>query len=231
MEKTNENTTSYKQYDNECSNNDNDHNHSKSKNNIKNNSITSIVISGWPAVGKTTMASEIAKEFNLKLYNGGDILKMLARDKGYSVSRNDWWDTEEAKKFMADRKTDPNFDKHVDNKLVEIVKTENAVITSYTLPWLVDGPVKFWLKGSQLNRAKRMANRDNLSLEEAQNVVKLRDEENKAIYRRLYQFEFGQDLTVFDFSINTDLMCLDSLVKVSIGILKNIFTNNEAQAQ
>jgi CMP/dCMP kinase len=231
MEKTNENTTSYKQYDNECSNNDNDHNHSKSKNNIKNNSITSIVISGWPAVGKTTMASEIAKEFNLKLYNGGDILKMLARDKGYSVSRNDWWDTEEAKKFMADRKTDPNFDKHVDNKLVEIVKTENAVITSYTLPWLVEGPVKFWLKGSQLNRAKRMANRDNLSFEEAQNVVKLRDEENKAIYRRLYQFEFGQDLTVFDFSINTDLMCLDSLVKVSIGILKNIFTNNEAQAQ
>jgi cytidylate kinase len=229
MEKTNENTTSYKQDDNECtSNNDN---HSKSKNNIQNNSITSIVISGWPAVGKTTMASEIAKEFNLKLFNGGDILKMLARDKGYSVSRNDWWDTEEAKKFMADRKTDPNFDKQVDNKLVEIVKTEKAVITSYTLPWLVEGPVKFWLKGSQLNRAKRMANRDNLSLEEAQNVVKLRDEENKAIYRRLYQFEFGQDLTVFDFLINTDLMCLDSLVKVSIGIIKNIFTNNEAQSQ
>jgi CMP/dCMP kinase len=219
-----------------CYNNNNNNNISNSKNNNSNsknykinNVITSIVISGWPAVGKTTMASEIAKEFNFKLYNGGDILKMLARDKGYSVSRHDWWDTEEAKRFMADRKTDPNFDKQVDNKLVEIVKTEKAVITSYTLPWLVEGPVKFWLKGSQLNRAKRMANRDNLSLEEAQKVVKSRDEENKAIYRRLYQFEFGQDLTVFDFSINTDLMCLDSLVKVSIDILKNIIVNSESQ--
>src|SRR5918911_4052000 len=192
-----------------------DHNNNSNKNS---GIISSIVISGWPAVGKTTMASEIAREFNFKLYNGGDILKMLARDKGYSVSGNDWWDTEEAKKFMAERETDPNFDKQVDKKLVEIVKKENAVITSYTLPWLVDGPIKFWLKGSQLNRAKRMANRDNLSIEEAQTVVKLRDEENKAIYRRLYQFEFGQDLTVFDFLINTDLMCLDSLVKVSIGI-------------
>jgi CMP/dCMP kinase len=192
--------------------------------NENNNNTTSIVISGWPAVGKTTIASEIAKEFNFKLYNGGDILKMLAHDKGYSTSGNDWWDTQEAKKFMAERKTDPHFDKEVDKKLVEIVKTEKAVITSYTLPWLVEGPIKFWLKGSQLNRAKRMANRDNLSVAEAQKVIKMRDQQNKTIYRKLYGFNFGEDLTVFDFLINTDLICLDSLVKVSIGIIKNIIT-------
>jgi cytidylate kinase len=191
-------------------------------NNNNNNNIASIVISGWPAVGKTTIASEIAKEFNFKLYNGGDILKMLAHDKGYLTSGNDWWDTEEAKKFMTERKTDPHFDKEVDNKLVELVKTEKAVITSYTLPWLVEGPIKFWLKGSQLNRAKRMANRDNLSVAEAQKVIKIRDQQNKTIYRKLYGFNFGEDLTVFDFSINTDLMYLDSLVKVSIDIIKNI---------
>jgi CMP/dCMP kinase len=231
MEKGNENRPSNYD-DNNNGNKTNNTKHkkiSKSDNSNKKNLLSSIVISGWPAVGKTTMASEIAKEFNFKSYNGGDILKMLARDKGYSVSRNDWWDTEEAKRFMAERKTDPNFDRQVDKKLVEIVKTEKAVITSYTLPWLVEGPVKFWLKGSQLNRAKRMANRDNLPLEEAQKIVKIRDEENKAIYRRLYQFEFGQDLTVFDFSINTDLMCLDSLVTISIGILKNIIENTEAK--
>ncbi|MDQ6668745.1 MAG: AAA family ATPase, partial [Thermoproteota archaeon] len=38
----------------------------------------SIVISGWPAVGKTTVACELAKEFGLKIFNGGDILKKLA---------------------------------------------------------------------------------------------------------------------------------------------------------
>ena len=197
--------------------------------NGKNSFITSIVISGWPAVGKTTMASEIAREFKFKLYNGGDILKLLARDKGYSVSGNDWWDTEEAKKFMAERRIDPFFDKQVDKKLVEIVKKERAVITSYTLPWLVEGPIKFWLKGSQLNRAKRMANRDNLSVAEAEKVIKMRDEQNKTIYRKLYGFSFGQDLTVFDFLINTDLMCLESLVKVSIDILKNIIANSESK--
>ena len=204
-------------------------NNNNKDSNEQNAIINSIVISGWPAVGKTTMASEIAREFKFKLYNGGDILKMLARDKGYSVSGNDWWDTEEAKKFMAQRKTDPCFDKQVDKKLVEIVKTEKAVITSYTLPWLVEGPIKFWLKGSQLNRAKRMANRDNLSVEEAGKVIKTRDEQNKTIYRKLYGFNFGEDLTVFDFLINTDLMCLESLVKVSIGILKNIIANSQVK--
>lgn len=204
-------------------------NNNNKDSNEQNAIINSIVISGWPAVGKTTMASEIAREFKFKLYNGGDILKMLARDKGYSVSGNDWWDTEEAKKFMAQRKTDPCFDKQVDKKLVEIVKTEKAVITSYTIPWLVEGPIKFWLKGSQLNRAKRMANRDNLSIEEAEKVVKTRDEQNKTIYRKLYGFNFGEDLTVFDFLINTDLMCLESLVKVSIGILKNIIANSQVK--
>jgi CMP/dCMP kinase len=204
-------------------------NNNNKDSNEQNAIINSIVISGWPAVGKTTMASEIAREFKFKLYNGGDILKMLARDKGYSVSGNDWWDTEEAKKFMAQRKTDPCFDKQVDKKLVEIVKTEKAVITSYTLPWLVEGPIKFWLKGSQLNRAKRMANRDNLSIEEAEKVIKTRDEQNKTIYRKLYGFNFGEDLTVFDFLINTDLMCLESLVNVSIGILKNIIANSQVK--
>jgi cytidylate kinase len=40
----------------------------------------SIVISGWPAVGKTTMAIELAKEFSLKSYSGGDILKIIAEN-------------------------------------------------------------------------------------------------------------------------------------------------------
>jgi cytidylate kinase len=168
------------------------------------------------------MAAEIAKEFNFKLYNGGDILKMLARDRGFSVSGNEWWDTEEAKKFMAERKTNPYFDKEVDGKLAQIVRKERAVITSYTLPWLVEGPIKFWLKGSQLNRAKRMANRDKLTVAQAQEIIKMRDEENKIIYHKLYGFNFGEDLTVFDFLINTDLINLDSIVKISIEIIKNV---------
>jgi cytidylate kinase len=182
----------------------------------------SIVISGWPAVGKTTIAAELAKEFRLEIYNGGDILKMLAGEKGYSISGKDWWDTEDAKKFMIERKSNPYFDKEVDQRLVEIVEKGNAVITSYTLPWLVKDAIKFWLKGSQSNRAKRMAYRDNISFEDAKNIINLRDEDNTKIYRKTYGFNFGEDLSVFDFALNTDLISLDALIVISKNIVKHL---------
>jgi cytidylate kinase len=188
------------------------------------NKSFSIVISGWPAVGKTTIACKLAEEFGLVMYNGGDILKMLAEEKGYSTERDDWWDTTEAKKFMEERKTDSSFDKKVDKKLVEIVKKRGTVITSYTLPWLVLEDlatiIKFWLRGSPENRAKRMANRDDISFAEAKRIVKMRDDENKKIYYKLYGFRFGEDLTIFDYVLNTDRLSLDSLIEISKLIVR-----------
>ena len=189
------------------------------------NKLFSIVISGWPAVGKTTIACKLAEEFDIVMYNGGDILKMLAEeDKGYSVKRDDWWDTIEAKKFMEERNSDPSFDKKVDDKLIQKVKKGGAVITSYTLPWLVVDEsiiiIKLWLRGSQENRAKRMANRDGISFAEAERITKLRDEENKRIYYKLYGFRFGEDLTVFDYVLNTDRLSLDSLIEISKLIVR-----------
>ena len=189
----------------------------------------SIVISGWPAVGKTTIASELAKEFGLAHYNGGDILKMLAAERGYAAgseaAMTDWWDTPEAKKFMEERKRDPTFDKKVDALLGEILRAEGAIITSYTLPWLIgeqeENIIKIWLKGSRLNRAKRMANRDGISVQEAERIVQVRDEENIKIYKKLYGFDFGEDLTVFDYSLNTDRLGLDALVEISKLIVRH----------
>lgn len=183
----------------------------------------SIVVSGWPAVGKTTIAGELAREVGLFAYNGGDILKMLASEaKGYATDRDDWWDTDEAKKFMQERKSDPSFDRQVDKKLAEIVKKGGAVITSYTLPWLVadDSVIKLWLRGSQENRAKRMAKRDNIDISEAKSILMQRDEENKRIYYKLYGFRFGEDLTVFDYVLNTDKLSLESLIEVSKLIVR-----------
>lgn len=173
-------------------------------------------------MGKTTIAGKLAEEFSLIMYNGGDILKMLAAEKGYSTGRDDWWDTTEAKKFMHERKLDPSFDKKVDKRLSEIVRKGGAVITSYTLPWLVkeESVIKLWLKGSSDNRAKRMANRDNIGFAEAKRIIALRDEENKKIYRKLYGFGFGEDLIVFDYVLNTDRLPLSSLIEISKLIVR-----------
>jgi CMP/dCMP kinase len=198
----------------------------KKKLNSKNKKNMSVVISGWPAVGKTTIAENIAKTFNLKLWNGGDILKMMAFEKGYSSSLNhDWWDTDEAQNFMNTRNKDPFFDKEVDNRLIDLINNGNVVVTSYTLPWISNGTINFWLQGSVDNRAKRMAMRDNINFDDAKKIVLRRDNENRMIYKKIYNFNFGEKLDVFDFALNTDLLSLDSLVDLSKIIIENILSS------
>jgi CMP/dCMP kinase len=183
----------------------------------------SIIVSGWPAVGKTTVAAELAEEFGLNIYNGGDILKKNATNMGYQTSGTDWWDSDEGRQFMEKRRTDPTSDREVDNKLKEIIRGGNAVITSYTLPWLVkDNCIKLWLQGSPENRATRMATRDKISYARATEIIKERDYQNRQIYEDLYGFEFGKDLSVFDFSLNTDLMDLTSLIQISKDIIRKV---------
>jgi len=164
----------------------------------------SVVVSGPPAIGKTTVAKGLAREFNLTHLSGGDILKEIASEQGFSSTGDDWWDTEEGMEFLDQRKKNPEFDKKVDEKLKTLFQNGGVVITSYTLPWMVNGGIKIWLAGAVENSAKRMQNRDNLTEHDALNVVQKRFSENKIIYKALYDFEFGEDLSVFDRIIETD---------------------------
>ena len=182
----------------------------------------SIVLSGPPAIGKTTIAKGLADEFNLKYLSGGDILKELASEQGFSSSGNDWWDTEDGMKFLAQRKDNPKFDKKVDEKLIQLFETGNVVITSYTLPWLTDNGIKIWLDGTVENSAKRMQNRDNMDENLALDVVKKRYNENKIIYKNLYNFEFGDDLSVFDKIIKTDGLNAEQVLDIAKSSVREL---------
>ena len=172
-------------------------------------------MSGPPAIGKTTVAKGLAQEFNLNYLSGGDILKEIANEQGFSSSNDDWWDTEDGMKFLEQRKENSEFDKKVDEKLIQLFKHGDIVITSYTLPWLIDNGIKLWLDGTVENSAKRMQNRDNMDESQALDVVKKRFNENKIIYKNLYNFEFGDDLSVFDKIIQTDGLNAEQVLEIA----------------
>ena len=184
--------------------------------------IKSLVISGPPAIGKTTISRGLAKEFGLKSLSGGDVLKDFAKEQGFKTDGDDWWDTKEGMKFLNQRKDNYTFDKKVDEKLTDIFLKGNVVITSYTLPWLVKDGVKIWLAGSQENSAKRMQVRDNMPISEALDIVKKRYQENKNLYKKLYGFDFGDDLSVFDIIIDTDGLDAENVLKTAIAKVHKI---------
>ena len=60
-----------------------------------------------------------------------------------------------------------------------------------------------------------MQNRDNLDESSALAVVNKRFNENKLIYKNLYNFEFGDDLSVFDKIIQTDGINAEQVLEIA----------------
>ena len=166
--------------------------------------MKAIIISGMPAVGKTTVSRKVAEALKMPMLGGGDVLKEMAVEEGYTPGGEDWWDKGEGMKFLQERKRKPGFDREVDARLLEKARAGDVVITSYPVPWLTPEGVKVWLSGSVRSRALRMSKRDGLSIVKCREVLSVRDRENYRLYRKIYGIEFGRDLKPFDLVVETD---------------------------
>ncbi len=170
-----------------------------------------IIISGMAGSGKTSLAKALANHYSLKYLCGGDVLKEIAMRKSYHFSGDDWWETEDGMKFLEERKTNPDFDKEVDDFLKKKAEEGNVSITSWALPWLGAKGIKIWLNATQETRAKRIMNRDVSKLDIAIEAVKKRDKENIELYKRMYGYVLDTDLDVFDIILETDNKTVDEL--------------------
>jgi CMP/dCMP kinase len=193
----------------------------KTKQNMLQNKIV-LCISGMAGTGKSTVAKKIAERYNLKYYSGGDALKALALKQGYDAVMEGWWESPEGLKFLAQRKKDPQFDKAVDDKMLDYAKEGNVLLDSWTMPWLLKGGFKIWLMASLQKRAERVAVRDKLTLKEAFEVLEQKESRTKAIYRELYGFTLGDDLAPFDFVLDTDNLGANEVFTVICNVLDNI---------
>ena len=110
----------------------------------------------------------------------------------------------------------------MDEKLKTLFQNGGVVITSYTLPWLIENGVKIWLEGSHESSTKRMQSRDNMSSKNAYEITKSRFDKNKALYKKLYGFSFGEDKDVFDVIINTDNLTANQVIDVTTETVRKL---------
>jgi len=107
-----------------------------------------VCISGMAGTGKSTLAKKLAKKYQLRYYSGGDVLKALAAEEGYDSSSRGWWESPEGLRFLKKREKDLNFDKKVDDKLLEYAEGGRVLLDSWTMPWLLKTGFKIWLVAS-----------------------------------------------------------------------------------
>jgi cytidylate kinase len=183
--------------------------------------LKAVIISGMPAVGKTTVSRRVAEALGVPMIGGGDVLKEMAVEEGYAPGGHDWWDRGEGMKFLQERKKSPGFDREVDARLLQKARSGNVVITSYPVPWLTTDGMRVWLSGSVESRAARMSRRDGLPVSKCKKVLSVRDAENYKLYRKIYGIEFGKDIKPFDLVVETDAIDEDRVAEIVIRYVKS----------
>ena len=184
--------------------------------NPTNSSMESIVLSGLPAAGKTTVGGILCDILGFKFLGGGDILKEMAAERGFKVTGREWWDTPEGVKFVKERESNPNFDKEVDRRLEEKIVKGGVVVTSYTAPWIINAGFKVWLGGSIVRRTERMARRDGTDIKDMRKVIQVRDSENSKLYKNLYNIDYGRDLSPFNLIVDTNEISPEEVADIII---------------
>jgi cytidylate kinase len=181
-----------------------------------------ICISGMAGTGKSTLAMKLAQKYGFDYYSGGDALKVLASEEGYDASQPGWWESPQGLKFLKQREGDAKFDRAVDQKLLEYAKKGNVLLDSWTMPWLLRSGFKIWLLASMEKRAARVAQRDQIAMEQALKVLKEKEDRTKGIYKKLYGFMLGEDFQPFNLVLDTESLNAEEVFQVLCDVIDNM---------
>jgi len=169
-----------------------------------------ITIGGLHGTGKSTYAKALAKIFNLKHLSAGEMFRRIAKERGLSLLDL----TSIAEKNME-------IDTLIDSRVKEEARKGSIVIDGLLSAWMAGefADVKIYLYAPDEVRFKRIAQRDNISYEEAKKVTLERERAEKERFKRYYGINI-EDLTVYDIALNTELLPLESNIKVLTNALK-----------
>jgi len=67
-----------------------------------------------------------------------------------------------------------------------------------------------------------MKTRDNMTKEDALEITKKRYDENKILYKKLYNFDYGEDKSVFDKVINTNDLDAEQVYEIIKSTVKKL---------
>jgi cytidylate kinase len=181
-----------------------------------------ICIGGMAGSGKSTLARKLAEKYKIGYLSGGDALRALAVEEGYRSLGRGWWESREGMRFLEEREKDNRFDEAVDRKLLQMAHKGNVILDSWTMPWLLERAFKIWLEASPEKRAKRIAGRDRTSFKDALNALKRKEKQTKAIYKKLYGFDLGEDFAPFNFILDTDNLKSEEVFQIVCMVIDNV---------
>lgn len=171
-----------------------------------------VAISGQPGSGKTTYARMVAERLGLRYVSMGGLFRAMARERGLGLVE-----------FHRLAEEDPSFDLLVDERAFEEARRGGVVVDGHLAGWLLRdvADVKVFFTAPLEVRARRVAERDGVSYEEALRQVVEREESNRRRYMEIYGIDVA-DLSVFDLVINTAKWSREEVAEAVIGLVERV---------
>jgi len=181
--------------------------------------LVTIAIGGLHGTGKSTYAKALAAHFKLRHVSAGQAFRRIAVERGMGL--------DELSRVAA---ADPAIDRMVDELTKEEALAGNVVIDGRLSPWMASAAdAKIFLTAPEPVRLQRMAKRDSMSMEEATELTRLREEVEGERYRRYYGIDV-EDLSVYDLIVDTSLYPIEEVSRVLIDAVGQILGSKERSA-
>lgn len=174
---------------------------------IKKRGLT-VTVSGLSGSGKSTGAKAIAQSLNLKYVSAGEILRQVAKDKKIKLID-----------IVKSRK--PEIDYEMDRRTLELAMGGNVVLDGRLTGWVAGdwADIKIFYECSLNIRAERVARRDDITPEKAEEVLQKRDEEDHNVYQKLYGID-SYDKSIYDIVINNEKLIKKEAKIVPVRLVK-----------
>jgi cytidylate kinase len=171
-----------------------------------------ITISGLSGSGTTTVARLVSKHLGMKMLSAGEIFREIAKENRLSVED-----------FCRRAENSQDFDRWIDEKQVEeAIKRDNVVVEGRLSGFFIpDADLKVWLKAPLEIRAKRIAHRENITVEEAVSPTKTREQSEYMRYQKYYHLNLD-DLSVYDLIIESSKWKENAIVAIIINAVERL---------
>lgn len=172
-----------------------------------------VTISGLHGTGKSTVGKMLSEKLGLKYYSTGQAFRELAQEMKMSL-----------KQFTDYVENHPEIDVELDNKIIDVAKQGDFILDSqlsgYLLKDLAD--FKILLTCPIAIRNKRMAERDNSSLEEKINETLAREKSELERFKKLYNIDLEnskKNRQIYDLIVDTEKLSAHEVVEEILSTL------------
>lgn len=152
-----------------------------------------IVLSGYPAGGKTTLAKEIEAYYNFSRIDAGDIVLEESRKRGISIFE-----------FDEILQENPAIDYELDRRIKQRVFNKKDVVleSCYSGHQIDDVTLHAWVEAPRETRIDRFADREGFSKSKSRSLIKKIEDSIRFRAKCFYGIDI-EDKTQYDLIIET----------------------------